>query len=209
MVAILLAALVFIAIPSGDSAEKHRALVGAVDDMDRSIRFAGNESILRNTVVRLRISLDKNPIEYTVEYGPAGNLPLPDMSEPEKNLSLDEEKARLEKSATLDRQFTTVPEFEEIKRELDDDVTILAVASTTQKNLIQKNSAFIYFYPTGEKDGALIFLSTVEELAYLEVSPFLQETNATYDPLKTNGVAKVEDIIQTKMDEVYKEWLNK
>lgn len=207
MVALLLVALVFMAIPTGDNAERHRALKGAVDDLDRAVRFAGNEAVLRNTVVRLRILLDKNPTEYTVEYGPAGNLPLPDM--PEKtSLSLDEVKQRKNKSADLDRQFTKVAEFDEIKRELDDDVTILAVASTIQKDLIRKDAANIYFYPTGEKDGALIFFSTVEEIAYLEVAPFLPETNAIFSALPTTGVAKIEDILQTKMDEVHKEWIS-
>lgn len=208
MVALLLVALIFVAIPTGDNSERHRALKGAVDDLDRTVRFASNESVLRNTVVRIRLMLDKNPIEYTVEYGPAGNLPLPDM--PEKtSLSLDEIKDRKDKSANLDREFTKVAEFEDIKRELDDDVTILAVGSTIQKDLIRKDAANIYFYPTGEKDGALIFFSTVEEIAYLEISPFLPKTNANFEVIKTTGVAKVEDIIQTRMDEVFKEWISK
>ena len=62
----MLAAMIFLAIPSSDHVQKHRDLKTAVDDLDRSVRFASNESVLRNTVVRLRISLDKSPIEYTV-----------------------------------------------------------------------------------------------------------------------------------------------
>ena len=206
MVALLLAALVFIAIPSGDSASKHRNLKTAVEDIERSVRFASNEAVLRNTVVRLRLSLEKEPMEYTVEYGPAGNLPLPDM--PEKiSLSLEEEKSRKEKLTALDRQFTKVEEFEDIKHEIHPDVTILGMANSSQKKLITQGEASIYFYPTGEKDAALIFFSTVEEFAYLEIEPFLAETNSFYEPIKTGSVAKLEDILQTRMDEVYKEWL--
>ena len=206
--ALVLAAMIFLAIPSSDSAQKHRDLQTAVENLDRSIRFASNESVLRNTVVRLRISLDKSPVEYTVEYGPAGNLPLPEAKET-KNLSLEELKAEQDKRTALDRQFTKVEEFEDIKNEIRDDVTLLGMASTSQKKLITEGEANLYFYPTGEKDGGILFFSTIEELAYLEVAPFLAETNMIFEPLKTSSVAKLEDIIQTRMNEVYTEWLTK
>jgi prepilin-type N-terminal cleavage/methylation domain-containing protein len=206
MVALLLAALIFMAIPSGDTVQKHRELKSAVDDIDRAIRFASNESVLRNTVVRIRISLDKIPVEYTVEYGPAGNLPLPDM--PEKTyLSLEEEKTRREKSAALDRQFAKVEEFEEIKHEFAETVSIAGVVSSSTKNLIKEGDASIYFYPTGEKDAALIFFATSEEIAHLEVEPFLSETKNAFFVPDPQSVARPEDILQTRMDEVYRAWL--
>ena len=208
LVALVLAAMIFLIVPSSDSVQKHRDLQAAVSDLDRSVRFASNESVLRNTVVRLRISLEKSPVEYTVEYGPAGNLPLPDM--PEKSYkSLEEEKADLDKRASLDRQFTKVEEFEDIKHELSDDVTILGMASSSQKKLMREGEAVLYFYPTGEKDAGLIIFSTTDEIAYLEIAPFLSETNSVFEPLETSSVAKLEDILQTRMDEVYKEWLAK
>ncbi len=206
LVALVLAALIFLAVPSSDNVQKHRDLQTAVDDLDRSVRFAGNEAILRNTVVRLRISLDKSPVEYTVEYGPAGNLPLPDM--PEKTvLSLEEEKVEADKRAALDRQFNKVEEFEDIKHEISSDVTILGVASTSQRELVTEGEAYIYFYPTGEKDGGLIIFSTIEEIAHLEIAPFLSETNSVFEPLNTQSVARLEDILQTRMEEVYKQWM--
>lgn len=208
LVALVLAALIFLAVPSSDHVQRHRDLKTAVEDLNRSVRFASNEAVLRNSVVRLRISLDKVPVEYTVEYGPAGNLPLPDMPE-KSSKSLEEEKAEADKRAALDKQFNAVEEFEDIKHELSPDVTILGMASTSQKKLMREGEATLYFYPTGEKDGGLIIFSTIEEIAYLEIAPFLAETNSVFEPLKTSGVAKLEDILQTRMDEVYKEWLGK
>jgi prepilin-type N-terminal cleavage/methylation domain-containing protein len=209
LVALLLAALVFLAVPSGDSAQKHRELKTAIDDFDRSTRFAANEAVLRNTVVRLRIQLDKTPQEFTVEYGPPGNIPLPEASEKKTNLSLSEEKAEADKQTDLDRQFTKVEEFEEIKREIHPDVTIYGVATTTQQKLLKEGDVSIYFYPTGEKDGALVFVATIEEMAWLEVSPFLTETTSTYEIFKAKAVAKLEDVVSTRMDELYKEWMGK
>ncbi len=206
MVALVLAALVFLAVPSGDNAQKHRALQTDMDNLDRSIRFAANEAVLRNTVVRLRISLDESPVQYTVEYGPAGNLPLPDMPENLDSLSLAQQKAMQDKTTALSRQFTKVSEFEDIKRQVSDDVTIFGVATNAQKGIMKDGEANIYFYPTGEKDAALIFFSTTEEVAHLEIEPFLQETRKVFFTLDTSRVAKLEDLIQTRMSEVYQEW---
>lgn len=207
LVALVLAAMIFLAIPSSDNVQKHRDLQTAIEDLDRSVRFASNEAVLRNSVVRLRISLDKTPVEYTVEYGPAGNLPLPDMPEPKGSQSLEEIKAENDKRTALDRQFNKVEEFEDIKHEISSDVSILGVASTSSKQLIKEGEATLYFYPTGEKDGGIIVFSTIEEIAYLEIAPFLSQTKSVFEPLKTSSVAKLEDILQTRMDEVYKEWL--
>jgi prepilin-type N-terminal cleavage/methylation domain-containing protein len=206
LVALVLAAMIFLAVPSSDHVQNHRDLKSAIDDLDRAVRFASNEAVLRNSVVRLRLSLEKNPVEYTVEFGPKGNLPLPDM--PEKaSKSLADDKAEADQRAALDRQFNKVEEFEDIKHEISPNVNILGMASTSQKKMMKDGEATLYFYPTGEKDGGLIICSTVEEIAYLEVAPFLADTNMVFEPLKTSSVAKLDDILQTRVDEVYKEWI--
>jgi prepilin-type N-terminal cleavage/methylation domain-containing protein len=208
LVALVLAALIFLVVPTSDHVQKHRDLQTAVDDIDRSIRFASNEAVLRNSVVRLRITMDKEPVEYTVEYGPAGNLPLPEFSE--KNIqSLSEEKAEREKRSALDKQFNRVPEFEDIKHEISSDVIIMGMASTSQKKLIKEGEANLYFYPTGEKDGGIIFFATTDEIAYLVIEPFLAETKIVLEPIKNERIAKLEDILQTRMEEIYKEWISK
>ena len=115
------------------------------------------------------------------------------------SLSLAEAKAEKDRGANLDKQFNKVEEFDEIKHEIDPDVTIIGVASTSQKKLINSGEASIYFYPTGEKDGALVFFSTIEEFAYLEIEPFLSDVNEVFQPIEAS-VAKLEDILQTKMD---------
>jgi prepilin-type N-terminal cleavage/methylation domain-containing protein len=207
LVALLLVSLVVMSFPSDDTTEKHRNLKTAVADIERSIRFASNESILRNTVVRLRIAFDKEPIEYNVEYGPPGNMPLPDMTE-KVHLSLDEQKAEEDKASNLNKQFTKVEEFEEIRHELSPYVQILGVATSYQKKIITETEASIYFYSTGEKDAALIFFATDDEVAYIDVQPFLSENRTVFQALNPESVAKKEDILQTKMDEVYREWIN-
>lgn len=207
LVALLLVSLVVLAFPTDDQTEKHRNLQTAVADIERAIGFASNESILRNTVVRLRISLEKLPIEYNVEYGPPGNMPLPDMPDSLKPGSLEDDKIIKDAQANLDKNFTKVTEFEDIRHEFSEDVTISGVATTYQKKILTKGEASIYFYSTGEKDGALIFFATDQETAYIEVQPFLSENRTVFETLDPDRVAKKDDILQTKMDEVYNKWI--
>lgn len=206
MVALLLAAIIFVAVPTGDSSNKHRALQNAIEDFDRSVRFASNESVLRNRIVRLKVDLEKDPVEYMVEYGPGENLVLPEPEEDDKNLSLEEAKIAQEKAKTLDGQFTKVEEFEDIRREIDQQITFVGMASTIQKKIMNEGQAVLYFYPTGERDGGLIFLATDQEIGWLEVEPFQIETKQGYFTFPEKGVAKLSDVQQTKMDEIVKEW---
>jgi len=206
LVALLLAALVFLAIPSGDIAQNHRDLKSTLDNLERAVQFASNEAVLRNSVVRLRLNLEKNPLEYFVEFGPPGNIPLPEKIENEDNLSLAQKNEIQQKASFINQQFNKVEEFEDSKPEIPMTVSLIGTATTAQKGIITSGDANIYFYPTGEKDGALVFLSTNEEMAYLQIEPFLTDNFQEFKPLDTSSVAKPEDLLQTKMDEVYREW---
>lgn len=205
LVALTLAALMFLAIPSGDSTQLHRNLKTGIDNLDRAVRFAQNEAILRNAIVRLRLDLESTPVNYVVEFGPSGNIPLPEIPDVSK-LSVAERKIWGEQQKKFSSQFSPVEEFEDIKFELDEEVMVLGVGTGEQKGLIQEGDASIYFYPTGEKDAALFFLGTVEEFAYLEVSPFLNKTKSNFEALNTESVSRIEDILQTRMTTIYREW---
>ncbi len=210
LVALFLAALIFLAIPSSENSRRHQDLQTAVDDIDRAVRFAGNESVLRNTVVRLRIELEKSPVEYTVEYGPSENLVLPTL-QPDADKDLKEAEEEKKRLAKLDSQFTKVEEFADMTREFSPEVEFLGVATSFQKKLIREQSAAIYFYPTGERDAALLFFGTQDEIAVLEVLPFQDKTDDSYypAPITEGDVGKADDFKETKMEEIAKNWLEK
>jgi prepilin-type N-terminal cleavage/methylation domain-containing protein len=209
LVALLLAALIFIAIPSSEDSKRHRDLQTAVDDIDRTIRFAASEAALRNTVVRLVINMEKMPIEYSVEYGPADNFILPVVEDFSK-LSIKEQVKEKKRIAQLDGQFTKVEEFQDITREFSPEVELLGVATTFQKDLIRDQIAAIYFYPTGEKDGALFFFGTQDEVATLEVLPFHEKTFAQFFPaIPPPEMTKDEDIRENMMIQMAQEWFKK
>lgn len=206
LVALLLVSLILLAIPSSENSLRHRQLEDAVEDLDRAIRFSANESVLRNTVVRLQLFLDKAPPEYTVEYGPKGNLILPENVD-ESKLSVDEAKKNEQKRSLLDGQFTKVEEFAEISRAFSVEIDILGGGTSYQKKLIKNKNLALYFYPTGERDEAIVFFTTQDEMAYLKMEAFKDTTTSHFIPYTGVDVAKVEELQQTKMEEIFNQWL--
>lgn len=210
LVALFLAALIFIAIPSSDESRRHQDLQQAVEDIDRSVRFAGSEAVLRNVIVRLRFNLAKFPVEFVVEYGPKDDLVLP-LPREQKSLSIEEAEKEKKRAGQLDAQFTRVEEFADITRELPGEVELLGVATQAQKALQRDGMVSLYFYPTGERDAAIVFFATQDEIASLEIEPFQEKTRAEYVALPRQGpdVAKAGDFRDTKVEELTKNWLDK
>ena len=159
MVALVLVGVIFLIVPSSEDALVHKHLQEAVDDIDRAIRFASNESVLKNSVVRLKINLDNQPNTFIVEYGPEGNLTLPRMQNVD-DLSISEAKAYQEKQGKFESQFTPVEEFSEISRPLSVDVNIIGMATNYYDRIIQSGEVSLFFYPSGEKDEAIILFIT-------------------------------------------------
>lgn len=214
LVALLLVALVFLAIPSSEDSRRHRDIQSALDDVDRAARFAANESVLRNSIVRLRFDLDKDPVEYVVEYGPKGDLVIPLPEDESKIQSVKEIEESKKKRATLDGQFTKVEEFSDMSRSFSPEVTMLGMAVSWQKSIIKSGQAAAYFYPTGERDGALFFFSTQDEFAALELRPFMEKTYASFIPYPKvpegqDEVAKIRQFQDTKMEEFQHKWPDK
>ena len=214
LVALLLISIMFTLIPSSDNSRRHQDLQRAVDDLDRAARFASNEAVLRNSIVRLRVDLEKQPAEYYIEYGPKGDMVIP-LDVPETNLSLDEIKKKKELQGKLDSQFHKVEEFADVSREFSLEVQFLGMATAWSKKLQKTGQAQAYFYPTGERDGALFFLATQDEMGVLEIRPFQEKTIASYFPFPKfrdgdqAAVAKTQQFQDTKMTELFKTWLEK
>jgi Tfp pilus assembly protein FimT len=208
MVAIVVVALVFLAIPTGDTTYLHRKLTEAVDDIDRAVRFAANESTLRNSIVRLKFDLEKSPITYTVEYGPRGNLTIPEAKE-EKDLSLDELKKEQKEKETFDAQFSAIEEFKDLSRPLSLEVNFIGLGTTQAKNIQTDGMASVYFYPTGEKDEAIIFLAAGKEIGIVEIQAFQEETIPRYHTftLDEADIDKLDNLRENKVEEEYRAWL--
>lgn len=206
MVALMLVVLIFTIIPMGGSDPQHESLEETIQDFDRAIKFSINESILRNSVTRILISLDKEPMEYSVEYGPSGNLVLPTV-EDESRMSIKDREQQKKIIKNLDAQFVRVEEFSEKVKKLPGGVNVVGLATSYFKQIKTEGELAVYFYPTGEKDNALIFFSTEQEMAWLDIPPFENTTSVDYHIYSESELVNLEDSQDNKMKDVYDQWL--
>ncbi|MBL7666179.1 MAG: prepilin-type N-terminal cleavage/methylation domain-containing protein [Bacteriovoracaceae bacterium] len=205
LVALFLVTLIFISIPSSNQTNR-KNLELALDDIDRAIRFAGNEAILRNSLVRLTIDMNEAPIVYSVEA--ANDSKVLQLEENEKTVtSLKEDESQQKKIAQLDSQFQAVPEFEKMKRELSEFVSVIGSYTGNKDRLIQEGKLSLYFYPSGERDSALIFFSSDTELATLEILPYQNKTTVKMVAYDMNSPLGMEQQQKAIMQEMYSEWL--
>tara|TARA_Y100000780_G_scaffold231707_1_gene258322 strand:+ start:101410 stop:102090 length:681 start_codon:yes stop_codon:yes gene_type:complete len=206
MVALMLVALVFAIIPTESRDEEHERLENAVNQIERAVRFANNESILRNSIVRVVIDLEASPQEMYVEYSTDGGLALPSF-EDERDLSLSEREAKAKKVKNLDSQFQKVSEFSEENDKFPEEVQVVGLANSNKEEIIEAGKANIYFYPTGEKDASLVFLSTRDEMATVDIPPFENTTFSDYSIYTDAQLNNLDNAQTEKMKELHSEWI--
>ena len=204
--AIVLLVIIFTMIPVSIGESERDRLEVAITKIDRAISFATNESILRNVIVRLRIDLDADPMDYSVEYGQRADLVLP-QSRDLSNLSLKDRLNELEKVKKLDLQFSAVDEFTSSKEPLPEGINIYGLGTSYSQKLIIEGSLNIYFYPTGEKDSAILFFHTSEEIATLTISPFENKTVDKFIPFSESELANLDYTLENKAKDIFEKWL--
>lgn len=191
-----------------------------VEKLEKIVQFANQEAIMRGSIVRLRFSFDKLPQEWNLEYGPDGDFILPSLEKYANNedkLSLMDQERRDKIIQETDNKFQPIPDFPQGHEQIPAEVIVLGLATSTRKDLINFGNSALYFYPTGEKDAALILLAvTVKsqlQIAQIQIQAYLPTVNIQYFPIElspdmveTNS-QEVEQILLQKSKELHQQWL--
>lgn len=201
----LVAVILFMATGAGFSSRGN--LDEMLDKIERIVRFASDEASLKNQFVRLSIDLSQEEPPFKLEYSEDPNLVLEENSGTDS--SLREKEAEDKKAKEFDKNFSEISEFEASDFSIPVGVKIVAIGSSLRKELIKDSVAQIYFYPTGEKDSAIIILSTDTEIATLEVSSFVSKIERKYITLEDVGTFPSLEKLHELADGIYKEWLEK
>lgn len=205
LVALVLVTFIM-ALVTGDNFSSRKNLDEVLERFESAIRFSTDEAILRNSIVRLHINFDKTPQEFVVEYGPNGRFVIPkrvvagptgDKEEDQKN------------NKEFDQLFSPVPEFEEISREILPDIQILGASTALSSQLLALGTLSIFFYPSGERDPALIIFGTDDEVATLQVEPFVKTINREYRKLTDLERKDLDDSHLKIVSEIYQKWQGK
>ncbi len=208
MIAIVLIVSMISIIPSGNEGGDHEALKNAMNKIKRASRFSVNESILRNVIVRINFNLETLPVEYSIEYGKRADLVLPETVDTSR-LSIKEREALDENKKKFTKQFNPVTEFEEGSKQFEERIEFYGLGTAYYASIISEGAPSIYFYPTGEKDSALVFFYSPEEIAILEISPFEDTINESYYQFTQAELQNFDDALERKTKEIFKEWLEK
>ncbi|MDP7320461.1 MAG: hypothetical protein QF441_07615 [Bacteriovoracaceae bacterium] len=205
LMALMLLVVIFTLVPMAIQDSEREKIQESLSKFDRALRFATSESVLRNTLVRLKINLDTNPVEYIVEYGQSANMVLAEAVDLSK-LSLKERELELEKQKKIDSQFQSTDEFEESSATLPEGISIYGVATSYYPEIMTEGEVSIYLYPTGEKDSAIILLYSNEEMVSLDIPPFEERTFDNYYPFSENELVNFEYTLESKAKDIVEKW---
>lgn len=207
MVAIALVAIILIGIPLTNSNSDRDLMNESIDNLRRAIRFASDEAVLKNSLVRINFNLDAVPQEFIVEYASSSKLTLTKPNNSNTNFSLLERERAEKKAQEFNRKFTISADFSESPIKVKEGIQIEGIVTSYLNEVVREGEMGVYFYPTGERDNAVIFLSSFSEVGMLAIEPF--ETNTRTEFLVLEDVNQ--DNFDTKRDrgisELYQEWL--
>lgn len=212
LVALALVAVVFTIVPI-TSSDNRSNLEEAILNFDRAVKVASNEAILRNTITRIHIKNEvleddeeESPIKYSVQFGPSGGIvlpPLKDLSKMSKNDLEEYEK----KQKSFHSRFNSIDDDNFKSITLPEGIDFLGIATSYQKEIQSEGTMSIYFYPTGEKDDAIIFLASRAEIADLKIFGFSEETELNYSSLSQRELELRQDSLDNKVKDIHSEWL--
>ena len=195
-------------IPFSNEDQEHKQIQETLTKLKRAVRFSVNEAILRNVMVRIKFDLTKEQVEYSVEYGSSANLVLPENQDLSRLSSREIEEIE-ERNKDFESQFSPVDEFLDEPEQFDADVQLYGIGTTYYNNLLMEGILSIYFYPTGEKDSAIIIINNQLELAALDISPFedrLVENFYPYTEAQLSNAANFDSMLESEAEKIYQEW---
>ena len=173
-----------------------------IKSIKQMIRFARNESIIQNRVTRIAVELG-NPSKMHIEIANDFLAPLRESESEEDEVRTEDKSPKKRKN----NGFSKVTETSQKDLTFENEYQIYAVATNTD-TLALSDIAYIYFYPTGEKDSALILLYSSEEMAQIEISPFLG-TIEDKGTLREKGIIQDEVLeLESMAKKIYEEWIN-
>jgi len=207
LVALFLTALLFGLVSTSNFTTRQKA-DEVISNLERAIRFSLNEATIRNVIIRLHINLEKEPQEYTVEYGPSDNFVIPvSKVKPSAVLSLKEEEQLKAETQALNKKFNSVSELSDKPLKLGTGLRLIAVGTSKDQTWHNEYSASIYFYPSGQKDNAIIFLGTEDEVISLALDTFTLDLVRDYRLLPEGNADDLAERQNNLSKEMFEEWI--
>lgn len=205
LVAMFLMAMVVVVVLTGGSSGQNQEMEETATNIERSVRFGMDEAALRNVVVRVHFELNKDPQEFSVQYGPnAQFIPPPQSESNPSSLSGSDKKFYDEQSKKLASQFNRIRELKEDTFKVYLPLKIVGIGLGDSEQFIYDGQVSLYLYPTGEKDHGVVVLANDDQILMLTINPFSMEFETDIYPIQ--GEAEWDNII-SQAQGYFQEWL--
>lgn len=210
-------------------------ILEVADDIERSIRFGMHESVLRGSVVRLHLYLDKSPQEWAIEFGTDRDFVMPLFMVPGnedalggtnvsgagttagvggggsksgsgslstlQSPSIAEKEARDKLLKEVNQKFQRITDYQAENIVIPSAIKVIGVASNLQTGLVKEGEGFVYIYPNGEKDAALLILASDDEILTIKIDPYSDKMDRAFKEIKIEN----EDMLLDEQDKLAKE----
>ena len=204
----LVAILLFVV--TGNSFSSRKNLDELLSNIERIVRFSADESSLKNRFLRLAVNLDlsnEDNQKLTLEYTNEASFVIDLDKQREKDKENDKEDEK-KKGAEQETPFYPVEDVSDNLSELPLGTKIIAIGTEVSQKLLTEGDAYIFFYPTGEKDSAIIITATDTEVAWLEIEPFSPVIKRSYQLLNEDiDQENYDEKVLEMAEEIYKKWL--
>ena len=175
--------------------------------VERAVRYCSDEASLRNKIIRMKFSLESSPQKFSIQFGPDDNFVLPAKKYPEKENLTETQIAEIEEDLkNLDRKFIPITDIDEQNLEFDESIRVLGIGVIEDKKIIYDFYPSIHFYPSGEKDGVIIFLSSDSEVLAVVIRPFSNEIETIYREIVYNEGDEIEEAQYATMISIFEEY---
>jgi prepilin-type N-terminal cleavage/methylation domain-containing protein len=210
LVALFLLTVIFIAIPTSNPDDSRQKMEQALDDMERIVRFADNETILRNSIVRLHIQLDQDgQMTYSLQAGPQGSFVLPKLETDLSKLNLKERQELEKKQLDIGGQFSDIPEFKDSNRGIPEGIKFIGMGCHGFQALKVEAPFDLYFYPNGDRDNCLLIFASRYEIATIEIPSIGMDFMVDYSSNPPfDLVDELEDYIFKTSAKLFQDWRN-
>ena len=190
---------------SGATYNSRASLAKIATNIERLMRYSSDESTIRNSIIRLHFDLTEKNTVYALEYGPNDSFVLPPIKQRVSSQTLKEKSEEDKQSQELNSKFNRIPEFKDQLEEFPDDIRFLGLATSQYPTIIKQGHPAVYVYPSGERDGAILFLASEQEVLAITIHAFMTDIDLEYISLEEGSLDELND----KQDEVANQMLAK
>ena len=169
-----------------------------VNSIQRGVRFANDEAVIRNFTVRLKISMDKTPQALALEYTTETDLLIDDPTKEDDNLVVEDKQTILKRQKEVNQSFLVNEDFKKNVEPIPESVVILAAKTADQNQLSFQQEFYLYFYPSGIRDQGQIFLGNIEEFALISIDAVRDKIDVEYrkNPYGLDDVQSIRNYLQ-------------